>query len=517
MSKKNLILTALIIVPKLILACEMSRALSETQFVIDPAQKKSQMESIKNNAQVEIGRCSIDDKFIYINLNTVFFQDDTSRQETNDGTLVQKNSNCSVQSELPFQKMDVLDLQKNLLNKNKFLRQCVRLILQDARGMKINFDPQSKCTTKPLTVDGSVVETNGSGCIVSVAKGSQILMEPRINPDCMDSAFLNQNQIQAGDYESVIKVFPAILTEGKFSLDQPMGARYIRHTLLPAKDVMPRAVKEDENQFPYISAFATNISPGSIRISSIGSKRFLIEPRFLVENFSKEYCKGSECAKISSFVTPVAGLLKLTKINPITGKRSQIGEWGHALKVPANWSGFAEFKNENNMSGLSMGALEADMTMKKGDIFELGAQFYEPRTMLDEMLATQDYLVLNNNLNIGQNTEDALPALPSAGKLGKISKLPTMPTVGLGLQGILDFTDQMNMAKSWNQKYDRLCNSQNLNCVKLSGLDKSISTIQMRFQIGDNNEIIPISVSKKSPVFENYSQKVSAFPSKVCL
>ena len=58
---------------------------------------------------------------------------------------------------------------------------------------------------------------------------------------------------------------------------------------------------------------------------------------------------------------------------------------------------------------------------------------------------------------------------------------------------------------------------QNLNCVKLSGLDKSISTIQMRFQIGDNNEIIPISVSKKSPVFESYIQKVSAFPSKVCL
>ncbi len=106
----------------------MTKALAETQFTIDPSQKKYQMESVKNNAQVEIGRCTVEDRFLYINLSTLFFQDDTSRQESNDGVLVQKNSNCSIRTELPFKKIDAVDLQKNVFAKNKFIRQCVKLV-----------------------------------------------------------------------------------------------------------------------------------------------------------------------------------------------------------------------------------------------------------------------------------------------------------------------------------------------------------------------------------------------------
>lgn len=72
------------------------------------------------------------------------------------------------------------------------------------------------------------------------------------------------------------------------------------------------------------------------------------------------------------------------------------------------------------------------------------------------------------------------------------------------------------MNRTWSQKYDRLCDAQNLNCVKLNGFDKSISTIKMKFKIGENNEIIPISVSKKSPVFESYEKSVTTFTRKVC-
>jgi hypothetical protein len=514
---KNLMITFLVIAPKFVMACEMSRALTETQFVIDPSQKKSQMESIKNNAQIEVGRCTVEDRFLYINLNTLFFQDDTARQESSDGKLVQKNSNCSIQTELPFQKMDVINLQNDVANKNKFIRQCVRLIIQDQRGQKLQFDAASKCKVTPIVADGSTVETDGVGCLLAVNANSRIALETRVNQDCMDSSFLNQNQIQAGDYESVIKIFPAMANLGQFQIGQPIGARYVRHTLLPAKDFMPRAVKENEGHFPYISAFSTNVSPGNISFSSIGSKRFLIQPTFLVENLAKEFCKGSECARTSSFVTPIAGILKLVKLNPLTGKKNQIGEWTHALKIPSNWSGMAEFKNENNMSGLSMGALEAEMTMTPGDIFELGAQFFEPRTLLDEMAANQNYMDLNGNLNIGdQETDDSLPALPKAGQLGKLTGLPKFPTVGLGYKGILDLADQMNAKKSWSQKYDRVCNSQNLNCLKLTGLDKPISSIKMRFKIGENNQIIPMFVSKASSVFESYEKTVTTFSRKVC-
>ena len=74
----------------------------------------------------------------------------------------------------------------------------------------------------------------------------------------------------------------------------------------------------------------------------------------------------------------------------------------------------------------------------------------------------------------------------------------------------------MNAKKSWSQKYDRVCNNQNLNCQKLTGLDKPISTLKMRFKIGENNQIIPISVSKVSSVFESYEKTVATFSRKVC-
>ena len=136
--------------------------------------------------------------------------------------------------------------------------------------------------------------------------------------------------------------------------------------------------------------------------------------------------------------------------------------------------------------------------------------------MIHELSAFQNFLELNNKLSIGGETEDALPALPKVGQLGQVGKLPKMPSVSLGYKGLLDLIDQLNMTRTWSQKYDRICNSQNMNCVKLTGFDRAISTIKMRFQIGENNQIIPISVSKKSPVFESYEKAVTTFARKVC-
>jgi len=510
------ILTAVAFLPSLSLACDMSRSLAETQFVINPITQSSSMESIKNNSQIQIERCALETKYVLVNLNSLYFQDDTSRQESIGGNLIQKISNCSIKTEVPFQKMDVNILSTQVQKKNEFLRKCVKVVIADGRGQKIQIHPKSQCQFKPLNPEGTVVETDGAGCFVAVNPNSRLLMETRVNSECQDSLFLNQNQIQAGDYESVIKLWPARNEGDSMMLGSPLGARYVRHTLLPAKDFMPRAVKEYDQHPPFISALTTNISPGYISFMSLGQKRYQILPTFLVENIAKEYCKGTECARVSSFVTPIAGLVKISKINPKNNKKNQIGEWAHALKIPSNWSGLAEFKAENNMTGLSMGALEAEMTLEPGDQFEMQAQFYEPRTLLDEIQANQDYLDLNNNLNIPNEVDESLPQLPTAGKLGKIKSLPKMPSVGLGYKGILDLMDQLNMARSWTQKYDRLCNSQNMNCMKLDGMNKPFVTIQMKFTIGANKEIVPVSVSKKSAVFDSYEMNVTSFAKKVC-
>ncbi|MBC7464990.1 MAG: hypothetical protein H7256_03270 [Bdellovibrio sp.] len=508
--------TTFVLTPSVIFACDMQRSLSETQFTIDPSTNKMKLETLSDNTRIQVSKCTPDEKFLLINFNSIYYQDDTSRIESISGNLIQKASNCSIQSETPAQKIDATFLQTLVQSRHNFLRKCVRLAIVDQTGQKITTHPQSACQLKAITADGSTVETDGAGCLIAVNPNSNIAMEARLNPDCLQSSFLSSNQIQAQDIESVIKLWPVGSEAGKLSVQNPIGSRYIRHTILPAKDFMPRTVKDDQDDLPYISALSTNISAGQISMSSMGKNKVVIQPTFFVENIAKEYCKGTECARVSGYVAPIAGLLTLSKINSVNGKKTQIGEWPHALKVPANWTGMAEFKTENNLTGMSMGALTANITLTPGDEFVLESKFFEPRSYLDELSLTQNFFDLNSSLDAEGSSEDALPTLPKVGQLLPLPKMPTLPSVGLGRAGVLDFSDRMNMKKNWSQKYDRVCNSQNLNCVKLSGFGTPFVTLKAKFKIGPNKEVIAEHVTKSSAAFESYDQDVTYFTKKVC-
>ncbi|MBY0555201.1 hypothetical protein K2P97_11775 [bacterium] len=510
------LLASLILLPNLALACDMARALSETHFVIDPASGKSKIESKNNFSQFEVSRCAPESKFLMVNFNSIYFQDDTSRLESISGELIQKSSNCSIKTELPYQKIENSVLESIVRSRHQFLRSCVRLVIADTRGVKITQHANSKCTLKSLNENGSTVEAEGSGCLIAVNPNSRLVFEPRLNNDCLQSSYLSQNQIQAGDVESAIKLWPVAQEAGQLKVMSPVGARYLRHTVLPAAGFMPRAVKEDQQQMPYMSSLATNISPGAISMNSMGRNLVSIQPTFLVENFSKEFCKDGMCARPSAFVAPISSSVTLTQINLPNGRKSQVGEWTHSLKVPANWSGLAEFKVENNLTGISMGALNANLSIKPGDEFVLEAKFYEPRTHLDEVSYNQDFFSLNGLGLEGEDSNSALPTLPKIGELTKVGKLPALPPIALGREGVLDFSDRLNMPKNWTHKYDRVCNSQNLNCVRLSGMDKPFVTVKMQFKIGPNKEVQAIKVAKLSEVFGSYEQGVQAFAKKVC-
>lgn len=516
---KNL-LVSLILLPALSQACDMARMSSETQFVINLASGLVSQESKSNYSKFEISKCAADEKYVLVNLNSIYYQDDTARTESISGTLVQKASNCSIQSEVPFQKTEVSFLENLIQQRHRFLRLCTRLVFADLRGQKIQTNPQSQsesqCHFKNLDATGSVVEAEGSGCLIAMNPNSKIAVEVRFNPECGQASYLEQNQIQAQDIESVVKVWPVAAEAGKLTPLSPIGARYLRHTILPSEGFMPRAVKEDQDQMPFISALSTNISPGNISLSSMGRNLVAIQPTFLVENIAKEFCREGHCARTSSYMAPVAGLLTLTQVNLPNGKRKQVGEWNHALKVPSNWSGLAEFKAENNLTGISMGALTAQMNLVQGDEYILEAKFYEPRGTLDEWSYSQSFFELDNNLNIDGSSDDSLPSLPKLGQLNRLDRLPQLPSVGLGRAGILDFSDRFNATRNWPQKYDRICNSQNLKCQKINGMDHPFTTMKMFFKIGANKEVIAQRVVKKSEVFDSYDQVVSTFAKKVC-
>lgn len=520
----KLFLTTLIIAPVMTFACDMQRSLSETQFTIDPVTNQLKLESIKDNTLIELSKCTENEKFILVNFNSIYYQDDTSRVESVSGQLVQKNSNCSIQGESQNensrQKIETPFLEKIVQSRHQFLRKCVRLALVDQSGQKIQTHPKSECQLKSVTADGSTVETDGSGCLIAVNPRSKIVMQAKLNPECLQSSFLNQNQIQAQDVESVIKLWPVSAEAGQLKVENPIGARYLRHTILPSADFMPRAVQETPADLPYVSAISTNVDIGQLSLTSMGKNKTIIQPTFYVENLAKEFCKTSNdqtvCSRTSSFVTPVAGMLSLSQINPKSGKKNQLGEWVHALKIPANWIGMAEFKNENNLSGISMGALTMNASVKAGDEFVMEAKFYEPRSFLDDLSLTQNFFDIANQLDAEASSEDMLPTLPKVGNLLPLQKLPTMPSIGLGRAGVLEFSDRLNMKKNWTQKYDRICNSVNMNCMRLSGMDKPFVTLKLRFKVGANNEIIPLRAAKASAVFGSYDKEITSLLKKVC-
>lgn len=510
------LLVSLILLPVLSQACDMDRMSSETQFVIDSASGQVKQESKNNFSKFEISKCASDEKFILVNLNSIYYQDDTARTESISGSLVQKASNCSIQTEVPFQKIEAAFLENLIQQRHHFIRSCTRLVFADMRGQKIQTHSQSQCRLKSLDATGSVVEAEGSGCLIAMNPNSKIAVEVRFNPDCAQSSFLEQNSIEAQDIESVVKVWPVAAEAGRLTPLSPIGARYLRHTILPAEGFMPRAVKENQVHMPFVSALATNISPGNVSISSMGKNLVSIQPTFLVENVAKEFCRDGRCARTSSYMSPIAGMVTLTQVNLPNGKRKQVGEWNHALKVPSNWSGLAEFKAENNLTGMSMGALNAQMNLVPGDEYVIEAKFYEPRGTLDEWSYSQSFFELDNNLNVDGTGEESLPSLPKIGQLGRLQRLQQLPTVGLGRSGVLEFSDRFNSPRAWTQKYDRICNSQNLKCQKINGMDRPFTTMKMFFKIGDNKEVVAQRVIKQSDVFESYDQTVSAFAKKVC-
>jgi hypothetical protein len=510
------LLVSLILIPVLSQACDMDRMSSETQFVIDPSTGKVKQESKNNFSKFEISKCSADEKYVLVNLNSIYYQDDTARTESISGTLVQKASNCSIQAPVPFQKVEISFLESLIQQRHRFIRSCTRLVFADLRGQKIQSHPQSQCQLKNLDATGSVVEAEGSGCLIAMNPNSKIAVEARFNPDCAQAGFLQENQIQAQDIESVVKVWPVAVDGGKILPLSPIGARYLRHTILPVEGFMPRSVKENQDQMPFVSALATNVSPGNISISSMGKNLVSIQPTFLVENLAKEFCREGQCARTSSYMSPIAGILTLTQVNLAGGKRKQIGEWNHALKVPSNWSGLAEFKAENNLTGISMGSLTAQMNLAAGDEYVLEAKFYEPRGTLDEWSYSQSFFDLDNNLNIDGSGEEALPTLPKVGQLGRLERLQQLPAVGLGRAGVLEFSDRFNSSRNWPNKYDRICNSQNLKCQRINGMDRPFTTMKMFFKIGANKEILAQRIVKQSDVFESYDQVVTSFAKKVC-
>ncbi len=500
-----------------VLACEVARALTETQFVIDPASKTTKMNSKTNNAQIGIERCTSDEKYILVNFNSIYYQDDTSRLESISGNLVQNKSNCSIETSVPFQRIDNQISSKLLAEKNEFQKQCVQLIISDIRGFKVKTHPKSQCKITSLNEQGSTVVTDGNGCFIAVDTMSKLNIEQKINPDCYNSQFLNENQIQAADYESVIKLWPVSVEAGELKVQSPIGARYVRHTLLPAKGFMPRSIKESNEDSLFVSAITTNISPGSVNLIPSGKNKALLQPSFLVENFAKEFCKDGTCARTSSYSAPVVGKLRLYNHNIKTQKTNLVSSWVHALKIPSNWTGLAEFRTENNLSGVSMGALEINPDLLVDQELTLVAEFYEPRSSLDELTSSDDYLNLNSNLDVSNSyDEERLPSLPKAGQLGQLSKLASLPTISLGQKGIIEFSDAQNMKKSWSNYYDRVCDSKNLNCFKLSGTNKSFIRLEIKFSIDTNKNIIPLSVKKSSPVFENYQLNIVSFAKKVC-
>lgn len=531
------IFTTLIFTAAIGNACETLNTSIESHFVINSETRKIELASQKNSAFMNINKCTQDIKFLGINISNIYYKGITLKNETDSGRVtlgVNLNNNlnnkinnnnqqskvsCSVKgdSELTRYSLTDSDLNMQIQSNIQFARKCLKALVTSTKPLI--FDSRTSCLVQYTNESKTSAIINADMCILPVDKSTDLqikLITDTSISECSQSLSVPR------DIESVLKVWPLSFQNGDFVKNTPIGQRFVRHTILPKENFLPRATKEDETSIPFVSALSTNLEQGPVTLQKFGNKKFQIKSSYIVANASKEYCLGSECAKISSFTAPIAGSSKLFIMSSKNQQLKLLADWQTAFKVPAHFVGQADTNFSIYLGvGNPNGTVMIEGEVNPGDEVILETRFYEPRGFMDESgLSAQFSEAMSTNFDISnEQIGDHLISLPKLDYKMAISKIPSLPVVGLGLGLEEDFfKDLFNTPKTWTHKYNMICspNLETKKCEPLKDLSQPFISLRTRFILDENNQLIVKSIEKASTIFETYKKDIQKLPTYGC-
>lgn len=510
-------------------SCKIERARSETHLALDPISSQAQLMTKTNLTSFVVTGCDGSIPFLMIGSSVAYHQNDTSKRETLLADVDPSKNNCSIElpNELKAKKTDALAIRSETVletvkNRKYFIDTCLSYEVSEFSGRKLEFEMNEGCQVTETQTNAELGSVQyllkGQTCLVKTPRNTNLQIKSRINPACLGAELLNDPKLIAQDIETQFTVWPAQVTidsgKKKTHFDQALSSRPVRYTIVPSRAnvLQPKALQRIDGQPSFVQVVATNIDFAKLEISMIGAEKYAVQPTFFVQNNSNSYCDkgGTNCISPSEYAAPIAAGMELFEIDPIRKSKTPKGRWLHAVKVPARFVGMVEVRPENNLSGTQAGALVLDKTLEKGKTYLLTADFFEPRSFMDndarlKKLFSGDVAMpkLDRKLEDG-----ALPALPSLGINTDLQPLAPIQSNKLNEAGFEFFTTRINMKNNWTNHFELACNSSTHTCANIA-VNRPFIRMKIQIEITESGAIKVLRSEKVSTLFDSYDVDLS--------
>ncbi|MBO9666300.1 MAG: hypothetical protein J7501_05755, partial [Bdellovibrio sp.] len=390
-------------------------------------------------------------RYLMISLGGVQWNSNTGMKENNMfGTYDQKS--CVLESSKAASiKLNNSKTEDNFGRQYKFLRACVDIRVVDLGGSPIVAeDFQKYCEVERIS--DNAVTLRGDMCFLKIKPQNQFSVQPVLNPDCIDSNYLQKMGVQAQDIFANLNILTAGDDSGLSQDLDYIGSRPMHINITPNSKTLnlTEDIGTSVPRFP--STYSVDADWGPIKLFSYGPENTELDLSFFVSNMSDQKCFAGNCGSYSNYMQPFVGQIELYQLSS-NKKPALIEEWWDGGLVPPNWQGFIQ--------GIKYKV--PDKLFTSGGRYRFVATFQNP---------TDDYAIFLNGLKQMlirlYNTEgatvgiDTIPALSTLQELGTISGLGGLgslnsndQTVGLaqtmnGLEGIIKST-------VWPPYYDSVC------------------------------------------------------------
>ncbi len=409
-------------------------------------------------------------------------------------------------------KYDSMKTEDHFSRQYKFLRACVDIRVVDLGGSPIIAeDFQKYCEVE--RIGDNAVTLRGDMCFLKIKSQNQFSVQPVLNPDCLDSNYLQKMGVQAQDIFANLNILTAGDDSGLSQDLDYIGSRPLHINITPNSKMLKLTEDIGTSVPRFTTSYSVNADWGPIKIFSYGNENTELDLSFYVSNMSDPKCIGDNCGSYSNFMQPFVGQVELYQLSS-KRKPELIEEWWDGGLVPPNWQGFIQ--------GIKYKV--PDKLITSGGRYRIVATFQNP---------TDDYAIFLNGLQQMlirlYNTEgatvgiDTIPALRTLQELGTISGLGGLgnlnsndQTVGLaqtmnGLEGIIKST-------VWPPYYESVCSG-----GKCTGFTnkKFYQRLVFEFTAVQNkgtSEVLfkDMQMQKISPVFDGYPMQKGNFVSLKC-
>ncbi|MBV2169499.1 MAG: hypothetical protein KUL82_12410, partial [Bdellovibrio sp.] len=325
---------------------------------------------------------------------------------------------CSLENSKTNISLDSARSKESFSKQYNFLRSCIDIRVVDLGGEPLIAKEQQKYCQVEKGVDGQYV-LHGDMCFIKIRSANQFMIQPVLNPKCLDPAYLDSLGIEAQDMFANLNVLVAGDDSGISTDVQHIGSRPIQINISPSSKLLRLSEDLGRGTPQFITDYNVDSDWGNVHIET-ERESTEINLSFFVSNLIQKKCLNGSCSSTSNYMQPFFGQIELFKMyknrNP-----ELIEEWWDGGLIPPNWQGFAK----------GIGYRSPDNLFKNGGKYRIVATFQNP---------TDDYAIFLNGLKqmlihrfeVEGSTVgiDNIPGLTTLGQLGVVPTLNGVPGLG---------------------------------------------------------------------------------------